>query len=377
MPRTIIAVCSAVIGMLPVALSGALILFLRDDLALSLRHFGLLVACFFVANAISAQSFGSIIDRMGAFKGFKAAALLSAVSLAGIGASSSSLALGAALAVGGLANGIANPAANRFISMVISPGRQGLAFGAKQASIPLAGTLAGGCVVVVNAGLPWRLVFAIFAAAAVLIFAASHWLGPSPAVGRAVAGTLDVERSKSPRLRMPLVALGAALGSAAAAPLGIFLVESAVAIGLAAADAGWLLASVSLCGVMTRVVLGWSTDRYPPRNPFVLVGAMLITSVIGFVGLAAGWLPLFVAGTFIAYISGWSWNGIFQHGVVSHSIGSPGRASGTIQAALSSGGAAGPLLFGSMASLTSYAGGWLSMGALAVMSGTALLFARK
>lgn len=368
MSRTLLALSSTTLGMLPVALTGALIGSLRADLGLRLDTFGLLVASFFIATAIGARLLGGLVDRLGALSGIRIAALLCAGSLLSISMCRSSAWLSAALAVGGIGNGAAHPAANRIISMTISKRRQGLAFGVKQASIPLAGALAGSSLVLFGMALHWRWAFASFGFVVLCIFGATFLVSRAPSPPRD-------EAAQAPPVcvSMPLITAGAALGAAAAAPLGTFLIDAAASVGLTASQAGWLLTTASLCSVTARVALGWATDRWPPPNQFAVVGGMLLFGGFGFAALAAGWTAAFVAGTLVAYLAGWSWNGMLHHGMVAYDSQNPGRVTGALQAALAIGGAAGPLLFGAVVEHRSYSLGWLLMGALAAGGGATLL----
>src|SRR5918996_1242316 len=62
-------------------------------------------------------------------------------------------------------------------------------------------------------------------------------------------------------VRLLLTAVAAALGTTAASGVGIFLTDSAVSMGLSPANAGLLLATGSVAGIIARVGTGAMADR--------------------------------------------------------------------------------------------------------------------
>lgn len=94
---------------------------------------------------------------------------------------------------------------------------------------------------------------------------------------------------------MPLIllALGIGLGSAAAVPLGAFIVASGVDAGLRVESAGILLAAGGVVGIVVRLALGWLADRRSAGHLRIVAG-MLIAGTAGFVLLATGVSWLFV-----------------------------------------------------------------------------------
>src|SRR5262249_59693469 len=71
-----------------------------------------------------------------------------------------------------------------------------------------------------------------------------------------------------------LLGVAAALAAGAANALGAFLVDSAVARGLAPATAGLMLTLGSTVCVTARLVVGWAADRFE-RGHLGLVAALL------------------------------------------------------------------------------------------------------
>src|SRR5699024_3915882 len=109
--RTVAASLSAITaGQLPVFLTGALAVQIRDELLFSAGRLGLAVGLFFVASAVSSWLLGHIVERIGWRLGMAIAVTLSAVSLVGLAACSRSWgALASFLVLGGVANAIGQP----------------------------------------------------------------------------------------------------------------------------------------------------------------------------------------------------------------------------------------------------------------------------
>jgi len=176
---------------------------------------------------------------------------------------------------------------------------------------------------------------------------------------------------------MPLIllALGIGLGSAAAVPLGAFIVASGVDAGLRVESAGILLAAGGVVGIVVRLALGWLADRRSAGHLRIVAG-MLIAGTAGFVLLATGVSWLFVLGTLLAFGAGWGWHGLFNFAVVKYNPNAPAAATGITQTGAAAGSAAGPFLFGVIVESASYGTAWLSAGAAALIAVAAILAGR-
>jgi len=174
---------------------------------------------------------------------------------------------------------------------------------------------------------------------------------------------------------MAVLALGIGLGSAAATPLGGFVVEAAVESGIRVGSAGILLAGGSAAGIGVRVLSGHLADGMRSGR-LRLVALMLGVGTAGFGLLAVGSPAAIVAGTIIAFVAGWGWPGLFNFAVVKTNPEAPAAATGITQTGASSGAAAGPLIFGLVVGLHSYTAAWMTSGALAVAALTAILTGR-
>jgi MFS family permease len=224
----LLAVAVATAGVLPAFLTGGLAVQIRSELDFGSAALGLAVAVFFVTASLASVVMGRLVERIGSHRAMRVSATGSAAALLGVALFAGSWAgLVACLVIGGLANAVAHPATHLSLAREVPANRQGFSFGIKQAAIPAATLLAGLAVPTIAVTLGWRWAFAGSAALAlgISLLVPAETLGGVRKVKEARAG--DV-----PTAPLVLLALGIGLGSAAATPLGAFVVESSVASGL-------------------------------------------------------------------------------------------------------------------------------------------------
>ena len=369
----VLAVAVATAGVLPAFLTGGLAVQLRGELGFGAAALGLAVAAFFACSSLASVIMGRLVERIGAHRGMRLAAVGSAASLLGVALLAGSWAgLVACLVLGGLANAVSHPATNLSLAREVSAGRQGLSFGIKQSAIPAATLLAGLAVPGIAVTLGWRWAFAGGAALALAV----ALLVPAGASGSPVRRREEAREKDARVAPLLLLALGIGLGSTATAPLGAFIVESSVAAGLRVGTAGLLLAlgsavNIVVGGVFGRLADGMSGGRLP------LVAAMLGVGVVGFALLATGESALILPGTLLAFGAGWGWPGLFNFAVVKPSPSAPAAATGITQTGASGGAALGPLVFGLVVEATSYDVAWIVSGSIALAALAAILVGRR
>jgi MFS family permease len=366
-----IAVTTACV--LPAFLTGGLAVQMRAELGFGVGALGIAVSAFFVSSAASSALLGRVVERLGSGRGMVAAAVVSALSLLGIAVVARSWAhLVGFLVLGGVAHAGAHPATNLLLAGKVRRGRQGLAFGLKQAAVPAA-TLVGGLTApLIGLTVGWRsgfLLGSLVALAVGVVVARDEGWRPLPAA-RSAPGSARI----APLL---LPALGVGLGAAAGVSLAAFLVDAGVAAGLREGAAGVLLAAASIAAVGVRVAAGWLADRRP-RGRLRAAAAMLVLGACGFVLLAAG-LPgvPFVAGSLLAFGAGWGWPGLFNFAIVDLHRDAPAAATGITQTGTYVGSAIGPLAFGLVVEHGSYRAAWLCSAALALGAAVALVSSRR
>jgi MFS family permease len=368
----LLAVVVATAGVLPGFLTGGLAVQIRGELDFGEGALGFAVAVFFAASALASVVSGRVVERLGSSLGMRLATAASAASLLAVSVLASSWWwLCACLVLGGLGNAISHPATHLLLAREVPQNRQGLAFGVKQAAIPAATLLAGLAVPLVATTVGWRWAFAEGAALALGV----ALLVPKSEKRVTTRPVKEARAGDAPLAALVLLALGIGLGSAAANPLGAFVVESAVAAGIGVGAAGLLLALGSAAGIGVRVVFGHLADRLKSGR-LRLVAGMLGVGTIGFVLLASGSAPLLVVGVTVAFAAGWGWPGLFNFAVVKSNPGAPAAATGITQTGASSGAAVGPLAFGLLVEEISFATAWLASGVVAIIAAAAILAGR-
>ena len=367
----LLAVAVATAGVVPAFLTGGLAVQIRAELGFGEGALGLAVAVFFATSALASVVFGRVVERVGSSLGMRLAVAVSAASLLAVSALAGSWwGLVACLVLGGLGNSISHPATHLFLAREVPQGRQGLAFGVKQAAIPVATLLAGLAVPSVATTVGWRWAFAGAAALALCV----ALLVPGGGEG-GIRRVKDARAGDVPLAPLVLLALGIGLGSAAANPLGAFTVESAVAAGIEVGTAGLLLALGSATGIAVRVLFGHVADKLKSGRLRIVAG-MLGIGTVGFVLLASGVVPLLVIGVVLAFAAGWGWPGLFNFAIVKTNPRAPAAATGITQTGASSGAAAGPLAFGFIVEGASFGTAWLLYGALALVAAVTILVGR-
>lgn len=363
----------ATVGVVPLFLVGPLAFLMRADIDVTQSQLGLVVGVGFAAAAVGAVPSGRLAERLTGRSALAVAAVGSGVVLVGLALTSSFAVLVGWMIAAGMANSFSQLAANLRVSGAVATDRQGLAFGVKQSAIPAATLAAGAAVPAIALTVGWRWVFV--AAAVVAFGLAATQVGGS--------GRSERRQPGHPRGTLaypPLVVLAAAVafGAAAATAMATFVVDYGVAAGVAADQAGMVLALGSVAAVTMRVALGWLADRRRGGN-LSIVTAMLVVGALAVAAFpAATTASTLLAVTLVAYAVGWGWPGLFNFTIVRRNPQAPAAATGVTQVGVYVGGVAGPLTFGVVAERAGYptawwtAAGWLLVAAALMLFGRAL-----
>ncbi len=359
---------SITLGALPVFLVGALAVFIRPELGFSEARLGALATIYYLASAGLTWFGGKLAERLGGPRAMAVAASMSLMSSAGIGLFAKSwTALAAFLAIAGAANALAFPASNLALARGVPFRRQGVAFGVKQSSALYATLLSGAAVPLIGATIGWRWAFAL-AAVATLPVIAGYRITQNVAHHERVD---DVHVERGP---VWLLSGGAFFAVYATASLGAFYVESAVAGGVSASTAGYLLAMGSVMGVAGRIGWGWVGDIRRDLH-FVIVPSLLAAGAVAFalIGAVRSTSALVVA-TVLVFGAGWAWPSLLNFGVIARSPRGPATASGILGTGQFGGGILGPLTFGLIVERSGYQSAWtaaaVALGMAAVLTFT-------
>lgn len=346
-------------AIMPPFLVGAMSVEIAEELHLNPATLGLAVSSAFLSTTCVSFFAGRKVDAMGWQRGIRIACGINLFTLLSLVFVPTWWLLVAVLVVGGVANAMSSPAANLAVSRVTPLGRQALMFGIKQSAAPAATGLAGLAVPVIALAGGWRWAFAVAA-----IVPLMTWL--------TVPGkTREVHQpppTRSVRVRPPLrplnflaLTVAGGVGVAGGMATAAFYVAGSQSVGVDPAQAGLGLALASAVGISSRVALGWATDVWswdPVRTMAILMAitasgtALLALGVVGWWRIAAGVLILGI---------GWSWTGQLLYAAVRARSEAAASATGIVQSGLSGGAASGPLLFGLLVSITTYAWSWTAL----------------
>ena len=357
---------------LPTLLVGGLAVIIQDELAFGETELGIAIATSFAAAALAAAPAGRLAEHLGPRRTTWAGLSCAAVSMLGIGLFADSWSqLVLFLAVAGVGITTVQVGVNVLVARGVPPHRQGLAFGAKQAAVPLASLLAGLAVPVIGLTLGWQAAFLLAAALVPLV----AWRMPdAPPSSRR---TTALGKEEAPLSAFALLALGVAFASAGGNSTPAFIVPSMVDRGLEPAHAGVVLAVGSLVGITARVAGGWVSDRLG-RGSLLLVTAMVGAGAVGYVGLALAQQPaLIVVFTAFAFGGGWGWGGLVPLAVSRINPDAPGRALGIVQVGAMSGAVLGPLVFGTLAERVAFSAAWSGSALLAGLGIVTILLSRR
>lgn len=364
--HAVTAMVATTVGVLPFFLFGGMAPIIRRELGFDASLIGVITSFFFAASAIASVPGGRLGDRLGSQRTLRIGIATSAVVLVAIATLARNWqTIAALLVIGGFANAVIQPAANRALANGVRANRQGLAFGIKQSAVPIASALGGIAVPVVGLTLGWRSAYVMAAGLAVATILLPRPDGSRP--DRAYAG---ITLRSLPR-PLALAAAGIGCATAAANSLSAYLVEALVTTGWEVGRAGTLLAIGSALSIAARIIVGHLSDRLITTH-LLVVGIMMIGGGVGFALLGTGVAVLLYVGIAFAFVFGWGMNGLLVFAVVRLRPDAPASATGITMAAAFAGAIFGPALFGLIAQATSYATAW-SVAAIASASGGSLV----
>jgi MFS family permease len=373
----VVVAAALVLAALPLFMVGGLAVQVKNEFGLTESSLGAAVTIGFVFGAVVAPLGGRLADRIGPRTTTYVGASLSGLSLIGLGAATTGWGtLVAFLCLAGLAVAVTDPGLAILVNRTIPMSRQGLAFGIKEASIPAATLAAGIAVPAIALTAGWRWAFAI----GLLPFAIVLTLLPRLDIRLRSSDLHRGEGDGGPnppaRAALMLAAVAAAMGTAAASGVGIFLTDSAVTMGMSEANAGFLLAVGSVAGIITRVAAGAMADRIGGPQ-FKLIAIMLAVGAATMALGGTGNTTLLIIGTLGAFTGGWAWTGIFFLSLVKTNPARAGSVAGIGMAGLGVGNASGPLLFGITAQSFSFGAAWLGAAVVAGLAAVLMAMARS
>ena len=360
-----VATSVTILTIIPLYLVGSMSVQLRDELAFGAAALGTLVGIFRAAAASSSTVLGRLTDRIGAARAMRFALLIAATSTLGIATLARSW---TTLAIGIVGCGVSSSwgqlAANRYLIRVVRDGRQGLAFGIKQAAMPTAAMLSGLAVPAVALTLGWRAAFIIASVSSIALL---------PFLPKPKTSMANQSRTQEPRQRgaftgsVRVLTFGLMFAMAAGSTLGAFTVETGVAQGFDVRTASLMLTLGSICSMILRVAIGRLSDNWKDGH-FDFVAGLLAVGSIGYVMLGLGSTAATVIAIPIAFGAGWAFNGLFWFAALRLRPDAPGATAGVIMPGGMAGGVFGPILFGNIVERAGYGPAWVTTAGFALLA---------
>ncbi len=336
---------------------------------------GLIAAAYWASSSAVALSAGRLVRSVSPRALMLLTVLLATVSLVGSAVLTPTwhfLIVWAA--VGGASNALGHPSSNSLIIRHVRQAGRALAFGVKQAAIPIASVITGASLPLIVAAFGWRWAFAPASVLCLLLLLWIRGLAQDP---RHTRGAVHA-RARLPRAAMPfLLTVGATtlIGSFQSNAMGAFIVSGAHQVGISSSGSGVLLLVASLTAAGMRTFAGWIVGR--SHGKALLAVAVLMLSGAGGLALMSGpasWQ--FVVGGIIAFAGAYGWPGLI-HFVVSDAMGAatPGATLLT-QSGSYIGSTFGPVLFGLLFAV-SPTNTWLVMSGCAAVAAVVALAAHR
>lgn len=368
----IAAVVTSVAATMPFFLTATLASRIRQDLGFGEAALGALLSVYALGGSVAAPSLGRVAERFGPRDSLRlAGAWAGAILILAAAVSQRWIHLAVLLVAAGLGHTLMQSAGNLWLARTVGRDRVGLAFGLTKSGAPIAALVAGIAVPAIAVPLGWRWTWTLVG----VFCCASVFLVPDPGDTHGRGAQHRAERDFDVR-PLIMMALGAGIGSAAAASLTGFAALGAIEqAGMTESTTGVLIAVGAVVGIAARVGLGWLADGRP-RNLFAMSAAVAGSGAIGFVGLASGSATLFVIAVPVAFGTVWGWPGLFNHAITDAYASAPAAASGVAQTGTFAGVVIGPALFG-LAVGTSYTLAWLAAALASVAAACAIVLGSR
>ena len=365
------AVLFGMVGSFPLFLAGGYAVRLQADLDISKSQFGWAVSAYFATSAVASIWVGRVIDQRGARLGFLGASLGGASAAVLLGFTNSWAMLLVALGLTGLANTCGQLGGNRLLSSV-GPDRQGLAFGAKQSSVPFGSLVAGASIALFGAGVDWHTAFFGYAVFALVLAT----IAPADPGDRSTSTRR--ERLGPDRPFLIALSVAAALGGGTGNALAVLVVDSFNTAGYREAVAAVALTVGSAAAIVARTFIGWFVGKRQ-TDGFLELGLILGIGAAGFavLSLAGSSSLLLWIGVVMAFSAGWGWPGVIYYAVVKRTASAPGAASAVVVAGAFLGAIGGAPLLATIAERASYQTAWTVASLLAVVGVFAVYLAKR
>ncbi|MFT7474966.1 MAG: MFS family permease [Verrucomicrobiales bacterium] len=283
---------------------------LQDEFDISKLELGLLGAVNTLVGGLFAPSAGRISDRIGGRSAMGATLLIAGCAAVLMALSQSYLTLLAAMAIGGPAQGFANPACNRAIATGIVSRQRGVITGVKQSGVQFAVFVAGFVVPWLIQQYDWRAAMWLVAGVSFTSLAGLSFVTELAGETR----NLEDEAAYDPKSKLPTfvtqVAIFGFLLGLVGGGLGRFLpLFAEEEVGFSIARAGQVFGLQGLVAIPCRLLSGVALDRgVRARSMLVVMAIGGGISVLLILAATSGSSSLLWIGAVLGGMTLGSWN---------------------------------------------------------------------
>ncbi len=324
---------------------------IRDEYELSLSGFGALIGAITAGATLTLVPWGLLTDRIGERISISLG-LAGAAAALGVSAAGGSALLAGMLLVAGALGAVANVASGRVVMGWFDFAERGMAFGLRQAAVPLGGAVAAFTLPALVAATDARAgMLALSAGCLTAAVACGVWLR-EPSRSRASSGLGPLRDRRVYRL----AGASGLLVASQAAVVGFVVLFLHDERGMTEVAAGAVLAAIQVVGVGLRIAAGRWSDRLA-RRVLPLRWAAATISATWLVTPLLLDLPLQVAVPVVVVAGAitFGWNGLsFNAAAEFAEEGRSGTAIAIQQTALFGAASITPPVFGLLVSATSW-----------------------
>ena len=359
-------------GAIPQIISGPLGPYLRLDLGISSSQLGLGLSLSAVPGVVFSVWGGRMTDRIGGITIGRITCVVSCLFVVAMSQAPSITWFVALLGTAGFLRVISEPSSSRILVDLLVRTPRVLAFGIREASLPLLVLVSTAVLPVFGDWLGWRSVFAASSVFAV----AGLWLLLGPARPRRPSNAPDGSPagSQQPPVHQPAASGGdvPTLGLSFYSGAGLLMFNlvvfntfaslSFVDAGSSPDGAAALVAASAGGAVLMRVGCAYAVARRG-LNARLTLAAMAAVAVVGYLAMATGKEQWMLVGIPVAYLSGWGWTPLLYSHITVGREQSTGKVTGVVSALFASAAIAGPVAAGWAAEQL----GWLAVWAAAAL----------
>lgn len=362
---------------------------IQDEFGISRFEIGVLGAANTLIGGLLAPASGRFSDRVGGRRAVQITLITSGLTAVAIALSSNYLMLLVAMALAGIPQGMANPAANKAIATGIAEHARGAITGVKQSGVQFAVFLTGISVPWLSANFGWRTAIWLCAALSFAMLALTplvKTLGdttPPDAPERdepSDAGPSEQREGAANRLPTFVTQVAwygfflGAVGGGFGRFLQLFAEEE---IGLTAGRAGLVFAAQGLVAIPVRLASGVLLDRgVSVRLTLTLMGFGGAASMVLVFASISGGEAFLWAGTILSGVTIGAWNTAANLSMIRLGADA-GRASGRLILGFMVGLTVGGPAVGWTVDRFSYSPAWLGCAAFSLVGGLVVMGRRR